>query len=163
MPLVPTHVQSFFGLGLCTSTWTCYRSGWEAFSQFLNHVGYSVTLPASSDTLLLFINYLIYWRKVKLSTVKSYLSHVKILHKLNRVKVTQFDDIYIHQCLKGIQNWQSALNIHTFHRNVFTFEILKIWGHTLQTLELSTFDRQVVWVTSVIAFWASTRLGIEYI
>ena len=158
-PLVPVFIRAFFAIGLSTSSWKCYRTGWDSFSGFLNHIGYSVTLPATVDTLLMYINYLIYWKKVKLSTVKSYLSHIKTLHKLNRVSVSQFDDIYIHQTLQGISNWQAALNIHTFQRNVFTYEILCIWGHTLQTLEISDFDRQVVWVTSLIAFWASARLG----
>ena len=158
-PLVPIFIRAFFTLGLCSSTWKCYRSGWESFAGFLKHVGYSVTMPATVDTLLLYINYLFYWKKVKLSTVKSYLSHIKTLHKLNRVTVTQFDDIYIHQALKGVSNWQAALNIHSFQRNVFTYEILCIWGHTLQSLEISSFDQQVVWVTSIIAFWASARLG----
>ena len=159
--LVPIFIRAFFALGLCSSTWRCYRTGWDSFAGFLNHIGYSVALPATADTLLLYINFLVYWKKVKLSTVKSYLSHVKTLHKLNRVSVTQFDDIYIHQSLKGISNWQAALNIHTFQRNVFTYEILQIWGHTLQSLEFSNFDKQVVWVTSLIAFWASARLGLN--
>ncbi len=159
MPQCPAYLQKFFSLAMATSSWKSYRSGWEAFFCFNAHIGSSFTLPASAPILIKFVLYLAHWRKLKIESIRSYLSHVKMLHKGNKCNTSQFSDFHLGMTLQGIENWQCCLNLPGLVRNVFSFEVLQVWGHALFSSNLARFNKILIWAVSLLAFWTASRMG----
>ncbi len=159
MPQCPPYLQKFFSLALATNSWKSYRTGWEAYFSFNSHIGSSFILPASAPILIKFVLYLAHWRKLKIDSIRSYLSHVKMLHKGNRCNTSQFGDFQLGMTLQGIENWQNCLNLPGLVRNVFTFEVLQVWGHAIFISNLSEYMKKLIWAVSLIAFWTASRMG----
>lgn len=158
-PSVPKHIREYACVSLATNSWASYRSGWNSYTGFVRHFGYTVTLPATVTMLLHFITFLHVWRHLSVSTISSYLTAVKKLHELNHCGVTQFGDKDIRMTLKGMTNLEAISNTPGLLRNVMTFEILMLWGCAVQRSNLSFKDKLVLWTVSLIAFWTAARMG----
>jgi hypothetical protein len=158
-PRVYKPIRSMVCLSLATSSWYGYKTGWTSWSDCIQHLGYRVSLPATVTMLLDYINYLHNWRKVKVGTIRSYLTALKKLHRLNHCSVVQFDHPDIEMFLKGLSNHEALNNIPGQMRNVMTFEVLKLWGCALQRSQLTFKDKLVFWTVSLLAFWSSARMG----
>ena len=100
-PVIPLFLLAFTGLHLASSSWGSYKTAWESYFEFVKHCGIGYFLPASADVLGRYVNYLKTWRKLRVSTIRSYLSAVKKLHTLNRLPSHQFHDDILLNYLKG--------------------------------------------------------------
>ena len=144
-PFLPTYLMCFISIHLATSTWASYRTSWTSFFDFVQHQGLKVSLPVSTQILHSYVNFLSQWKKLRVSTIKSYLSGLKKLHILNYRSTICFDDQILYGYLKGIEHFEACQNEAFLQRNVITFPVLKIWGHSIFTSDLSLFDQHVLW------------------
>ena len=159
VPILPSYLLQFVGISLCSTTWSSYKTSWLAYFQFIQHMGYTVTLPASSLMLIKYVNYLRVWRRVKASTMRSYISGLKKLHLLNYRPICQFDDPNLENYLTGVENFELVLNEKSLQRNVITFNVLKLLGHALFQSNLNEFDKLVLWTAFLVTWWTASRMS----
>ena len=110
-----------------------------------------------------YIDYLASWRKLQESTIKGYLSAIKVLHYLNGVsKFTCkgiFSNYIIKRCLEGVANCNKIDGKPSNPRRVMSFECLQLLGHALLQQGLNDFDTLVVWAACLLGYWGSFRMG----
>ena len=159
VPILPPFLLRFVGFSLTSNTWASYKCSWLAYFKFIKHMGYTVTLPASSTMLLKYVNYLRLWRSLKASTMRSYISGLKKLHILNYRPISQFDDPNLENFINGVENLELVFNEKTLQRNVITFNVLKILGHAVFTSHLNNFDKLVLWTVFLVMWWTASRIG----
>lgn len=145
IPVLPLFLINFINLHLTTSTWSSYRTAWTAYFAFIQHRGLKVSLPASTQLLHGYANYLKNWRHLKVSTITSYLSALKKLHHMNYCSTISFDCPILEAYLRGLENYEAVVVDNSFQRNAITFNILKLFGHSIFNSSLSSHDKQVLW------------------
>ncbi len=159
IPVLPLFLINFINLHLATSTWSSYKTAWTAYFCYIQHRGLKVTLPASTQLLHGYVNYLKNWRHLKVSTIISYLSALKKLHQMNYCSTFSFECPILEAYLRGLENYEAVIVDNSFQRNAITFNILKLFGHSIFNSILSIHDKQVLWTVSLLAFWLASRMG----
>ena len=159
--ILPVHLKNIVNYSLTTASWDHYKSAWNAFSEFQLVSGTKFEFPLSSSIIVEFIMFLFYKRELKLSTIYSYLSAIKFLHKLKNLKpIYSLDDPLISLTLNGIKNHQKVHTMgNSLRRRVITFPVLKLLGHEIFMSDLSKHDKLLVWSVSTLAFFTCCRLG----
>ncbi len=117
--------MSFISIHLATSTWASYRTSWTSFFDFVQHQGLKVSLPVSTQILHSYVNFLSQWKKLRVSTIKSYLSGLKKLHILNYRSTICFDDQILYGYFKGIEHLEPAKMKLLFKEMLLLFLFLK--------------------------------------
>ena len=159
-PRLPRPLLKLSCLSLSTSTWTSYKVCWNMFCDFCSRSSIAPSLPVSLDNLLNFVQYLAETRQLKEQSIRSYISALRYLHKLNRVKTTVFDSPFLQILYQGVKNHQATYDTSGNSRRVVTWEVLLLLGHLLFTSNtLHDFDKQTIWTLCLVAFFGSCRMG----
>jgi hypothetical protein len=123
-------MASFMHASVAASTWGRYATGWWTFEAFQLKAGKEFTWPLSRETLQAFVGYCLVDRKLKPTSVKTYLASLTKLHKLKGFQDYKMEDSTISALLRGATNLvmsgppQPALN-----RRVMMMPLLQIIGH----------------------------------
>lgn len=107
-----------------------------------------------------FVIWMLNVKKLKPSTVKSYLSSTKLAHTLSNIVCDEFnkDDI-IKMALKGAENISYLDNCKIKTRTPMSISSLLILGHQLNMTSWKAASKQLVWTACVISFFTSCRMG----
>jgi len=99
-------------------------------------------------------------KKLKTSTVKSYLSSIRLAHVLGELNCPNFskDDI-VKMALAGANNMELLSNSNTRIRPAMTINSLLIFGHKIAEVDWKPYSKQIVWTASLISFFTSCRMG----
>jgi hypothetical protein len=145
---------------LATSTWARYESGWRAFQQFENYMSQNFTLPLSMEVVRAFATFCIVEKKLKCSSVKTYLSSLVHVHKLNGFPRFEIKDQVVSSLLRGAEHIQMLEPVQTgSRRRVMTIQLLRHLGHRLAGSGWSAHTCQVLWSVCTLAFFTSARMG----
>jgi hypothetical protein len=89
---------------IAASTWSRYGTGWRTFEAFEQHAGTVFDWPLSRETLQAFVGYCLIEKKLKPTSVKTYLSSIVKLHKLKGYPDFELKDGTITALLRGAAN-----------------------------------------------------------
>ena len=146
-----------------TNSWSSYQTAWMSFRAFCIKSDTPAVLPVTIDTLIDYINYLANWRKLQISTIKGYVSALRLLHVLNRYPKSELDNIFLSDLVKislrGVENICKINEKPSNPRRVMSFPCMQLLGHGLMLQGFSHFDVQLIWTACTLGFWGSFRMS----
>ena len=86
---------------LASGTWYKYKSGWNTFDKYESWLGKKLQWPLEKEVLRGFAVYCITIKKLKPTSVKTYLSSLACLHKLKGFTDYELKDCLVDAILKG--------------------------------------------------------------
>ena len=128
---------------MAKSTTSTRKSQWRVYLRFCEEFEL-VPLPASLDTILLYITYLA--NSYAYVSIIHYLSAVWSLHKLNGFEHVEPSSFLIQITLKGIRRVLG--DVSTRARPIMTSELLKIF----ELLDCSNTEDLAYWVALLLCF-----------
>jgi hypothetical protein len=132
LPAVRASLAGLLHASVAASTWSRYASGWKAFESFKIQAKKNFKWPLESKTIQAFTAFCLIQKKLKPSSVKTYLSSLVMLHKLKGFHSYKLDDRAISNVLRGAENiLMGEPEPPALKRRVMTLPILKLLGHQL--------------------------------
>ena len=130
-------------MGLASSTWSSYQTAWWSFRAYCIHYQVPATLPVSQHIVLNYIEYLADWRHLQASTIRGYLSALKVLHYLNGFTPDSikpmFTNFLVYTAIKGADHSNKMKEKSENPRRVMSFECLKLLGILLSSTMLNGY------------------------
>jgi hypothetical protein len=149
---------SYIRSSLTKNTWASYSSGWNCFKKFELEEKLTVVWPLSVEVARSFVVWCLSKRNLKVSTVKLYLSSLKMIHTLQGFDCINFSkDKLIEMILTGAGNVEPSLVPKT--RRAMTLDLLLVLGSNIAKCNWSRVSKQVVWAACTLSFFTSARLG----
>jgi hypothetical protein len=115
-------------------------------------------LPTPVEFLHGYTKWALTTANLRVGTVESYLSSLKLLHTLSKLSTNHFEDDYLKVLLQGGKN-QEIYRPNTNHRVSMSLPLLKVLGHQISTLEWGEWAKQTVWTACTVAFFGAFRMG----
>ncbi len=146
---------------LSRGTWEKYTTGWRAFESFELYTKKRYGWPLQDNTVRAFAVYLLRVRKLKPSTVRTYISAIFCLQRLKGYQVKkEREDNLLSAIIRGASNLsrmepESKPNT----RRVMTAPLLKHLGHRLAGSGWGDVAVQSIWTASLLAFFGTMRMG----
>jgi hypothetical protein len=141
------------------ATWKKHSAAVNCFRKFEQKKGVKFAWPMARETICDFVVWCISDRKLKPSTVQSYLSSFAFVYKLNGWDPSVCNDFLVKQMLKGASNLMFYSDLSKNARKVMTLPLLKILCHQIALADMSRLDKQVIWTACTVAFFGSFRFG----
>ena len=141
------------------ATWNKIFSAFNCFQKFCCEKNFDCSFPVNEYTLGSFINWATFERNISPSTISAYMSHIKLLHKLQGYTTIGCDSFLCKTQVKGAQNLQFYKQNYSHTKKVMTLPLPRILGHELANCNWSDHSKLVVWTTYTVAFMGSFRLG----
>lgn len=88
------------------ATWNKIFSAFNCFQKFCCEKNFDCSFPVNEYTLGSFINWATFERNISPSTISAYMSHIKLLHKLQGYTTIGCDSFLCKTQVKGAQNLQ---------------------------------------------------------
>ena len=147
-----------------SNTWSSYMTHWRAYVQFCQINLLSVSVPVSVNDLIDYVIFLRENRCLEVSSIRNYLSGLRMLHTLNDKSDANLDSSRLEMVLQGMANVAIVESIEneteSFQRNVLSFEILQVLGHFLFDSNCyDDYNKQVIWCACLLAFFGCFRMG----
>ena len=141
-------------------TWAKHCSAWALFDEFCTFFGIKFELPISPELARAFVTWALSKKKLKSSTVRSYISSVNKTHILGNIKnVNLSSDPCIKLLLKGAsKSCDLELNNKT-NRLPMNLPLLKILSHRIALLDWSDLSKQAFWTACTVSFFTSCRMA----
>jgi hypothetical protein len=98
-------------------------------------------------------------QNLKPSTVRSYLSSLATLHKLQNKDAVNFSNYIVKALIRGAENLKLYAQHRKETRKIMTLPLLKLLGHALATCDWSPNSVQVFWACCLLLFFGSLRIG----
>jgi hypothetical protein len=160
VPELQQEMCKLLHASLAATTWARYESGWKAFQLFENYMSQKFPLPLSMEVVRAFATFCISVKKLKSSSVKTYLSSIVHVHKMHGFPQFEIKDQVITSLLRGAEHIQMMEPVQTgSRRRVMTIQLLRHLGHRLAVSGWSAHTRQVLWAVCTLAFFTSARMG----
>ena len=141
-------------------SWAKHCSAWKLFAEFCDNFGVANKLPIKPELARAFVAWAITSRKLKSTTVKSYVSSLNIAHVLGNVNnVNLSSDPCVKMLLKGAGNSCDLYLAKKARRLPMNLPLLEILSHRIALLEWSEMSKQVFWTACTVSFYTSCRMG----
>ena len=148
------------------NTWSSYLTSWRSFLHFCAIELIPTSVPISTEHLVEYVIFLRENRCLEVSSIRNYLSGIRMLHKLNDACEDNLDSPRISLVLDGMENVLTVHKINPFtsskslQRNVLTWNHLQVLGHYLfESNCYDDYNKQVIWTACLIGFFGCFRLG----
>jgi len=152
-----SYHSSLVSAAYAESTWKKIDCALNLFNNFCHKKGIVASFPICEETLSRFINWLVFERKVKPTSVTAYLSHLKLIHKLRKLNTESFKSFICKAQIRGAENLQFYSKEKSANKKVMTLPLLRILGHAVSISNLSDHSKVVVWAAYCMAFFGSYR------
>jgi hypothetical protein len=117
-------------------------------------------MPFDDEVIRSFVTYCISIKKLKPSSVKTYLSAVVHMHKMCGFARYEISDIVAANLIRGSERLQLVAPAAAgAQRRVMTIYLLRHLGHKIATSGWREISKQVVWTACSVAFFTSARMG----
>ena len=157
---IATEVAVLLHASLARGTWEKYSSAWAAFDAYQAYVGLVFEWPLTQDTIRGFAAFLFSVRKLKTTSIRSYLSAMSCLHKLKGFPNHHTTDDVLNSIMRGAENLQMAEPPAKHNtRRVMTVALLRHLGHRLAESGWEKEAVQTIWSAALIAFFGTARMG----
>ena len=140
-----------------SKTKSSYSTAFKMLIKCQDHFGEQFSFPLSERELLLFIGWNIE-RGLKSSTIKSYLSGLKAIHKAKGLGVLCTDSIFINDILTGRHNLDVSNKVISPNTRLpCTLEILKLLKQEIRLADYPNHDKIVMWASCSLLFYGAMR------
>ena len=146
---------------LAKSTWSTYKTTRNHLSKCEHQTGEDLSVPVNDAKIILFLSWLLEERKIKLTSVESYLAGLQQLHLVEGLEAPKIRSDIINTILKGAKHrsWlEDKLNPRS-KRLPMNLVAINLLGLELNQMEMNKADIRMVWTVSLIAFFSSFRMG----
>lgn len=140
-------------------TWEKHSTAWKLYHNFCedNRV---LAWPATKEIVRAFVAWALSYKRLKTSTVKSYVSSVSVANSLaGYTEAPLLRDDIIKMLIKGGENSSLLGTTHARIKLPLDPFTLKLLGHRISSAEWSIFSKQIVWTAFVTCFFSSCRMG----
>lgn len=152
-------VKSLVSAAYAKSSWGKNCSGWNAFLKFEECESIKSSWPLDIEVWRAFVIWCIDERNLSPSTIKSYLSSLRLAHTLQGLQsVKWFDDDFIALLLSGASNLSFPYKKSPTRRTM-TLDLLMVLGHRLANCDWSKGSLIAFWCLCTVAFFTSARVG----
>ena len=142
------------------ATWAKHCSAWRLYSKFCQIYNVKFDLPITAKYARAFATWAVSKRKLKDTTVKSYISSLNVAHVLSNFSNTNLNsDPCVKFALKGAENINCSSGVCKKDRLPMNIHLLKILRHRISELSWSPFAKQVFWTACTVCFFTSCRMG----
>ena len=115
--------------------------------------------PPSKVNIRDFVTWAVTVKKLKPSTVGSYISSLSFILKINDFDCSCCSDSVTKLLIKGAENLSFYKELSSNQRKVMTLPLLNILGHQIANSGWKSDSQQVFWTAVVVAFFGSFRFG----
>lgn len=130
------------------------------YSEFCGSFNISRKWPATLENIRAFVTWALSRKKLKPSTVKSYISSISTAQEMSGIKHEKYlSDKGIISALKGAENISFLEGEENISRLAMNIHLLNIFGHRLELENWSEFSKQTVWAAAKLSFFTSCRMG----
>jgi hypothetical protein len=150
---------SLMGAAYSTNSWSRHRASLNSWNEFAIHTGTTSSWPFKIESLRGYVGWAITVKRLQPSTVKVYMSDLKLAHSLRNHSTEKFDDFFIKKMLTGADHLNMYEKIKKQAKLVMTFQMLKILGHKISEANWTIEKKRLFWTASTLAFFGSFRMG----
>jgi hypothetical protein len=130
-PFLRKEMCKLLHASLASSTWARYGSGVKSFVDFENYVQKTFTWPLENDTLRAYVTYCFSVRRLKPSSVKTYLSALVHEHKLRGFPAFTVSDPVVTSLLRGAEHLAMVEPVRKENtRRAMSVHLLRQLGHS---------------------------------
>jgi hypothetical protein len=151
--------SELIGAAYADNTWKKVDSALNTFEHFTREKKINVSWPLNVDVVSQFINWATFSRDLSPSTIVSYLSHLKLVHKLRGLDYSGVSNFICKTQIRGAQNLAFYDDFQHGNKKVMTLPLLQILGHQIASKDWSAHSKIVVWCAYNVAFFGSFRFG----
>jgi hypothetical protein len=146
--------------GLAKSTWSTYRTAERQLLQCQKDTKASMELPLSQNQVLIYIDWLIRARKVKSSTISSYLAGVRQLHLVKGIDPPNIRSAAVRMILKGKSHMDSIEDRAEpkTKRLPMTLNLMRLLKAKIRVWDQPEDKRLLTWAVCTAAFHGSFRI-----
>lgn len=156
---IPYYYLDAIATSLSNSTWSSYKTAYNAFRNFMSLAGRPACFPISKDSLKGFVIYLYRARGLAPSTIRNYLAGLKCFHCMLDHPIDSFESTSLKYIIRGIENQFRALEDEGPVRVVFTFPMLQLVADALSRINIIPLDAQCFYTALCLGYFASFRMG----
>ena len=131
----------------------------QCLKNFSQKTGADISFPLSSKTVIDFTGWCKIAKKLKPSTIRSYISSIAMAHKLRNLDHSNCTNFISKQMLKGMENLDFYETRTKKSRKVMTLPLLKLAGSEISRMGWPPESKQVIWTILTTAFFGSFRMG----
>jgi len=140
------------------ASWAKHRSAFNSVKKFEVEKGIKCNWPLSLNNVCEYTSWALTVAKLKPSTVKSYLSSLKIIHELANVSYVGIHPI-VNSMIKGAENLSQYEKTTGNRRKVMTLSLMKIIGHQIAKSDWCDDSKLTIWGACTTAFFGALRFG----
>lgn len=141
------------------STWSKHNSALMCLKKFEILSKEKFEWPLTTSVINNFCNWATTILGLKSDTVKSYVTSLAFIHRLNLLDDTNCNNFIAGLILKGAANMELYRITKSRKRNIMTLPLLKILGHKIAVSNWTINSKQLIWTISTVAFFGSFRIG----
>jgi len=139
------------------ATWNKHCSAWTLFDKFCDQHKCKPEWPVDIKTVRAFVTWGLRDKKLKHSTMSSYLSSLNTKHAIKGIPCEPFvKDKVIAMLIKGAENSPSGVMENKISVNP---PLLSVFGHCIATANWTNYSKQLIWTVFLTAFFSSCRMG----
>ncbi len=152
-------------MGIAVSTWSTYRTAKTMIQKCEADTLEDMSIPFNQRKILIFIDWLIRVRKVKASTVNSYLAGIRQVHVVTGLEPLYLRSSLVKLVLKGIENRDGIHKRQNKYvgRLPMTMNMMLVFKNTIVNSEFSKHDKKLLWAVATVAFAGAIRIGEIFI
>ena len=154
------ELSEIYEHGLARSTWSNYRTAERLLAKCCKEKGVRLELPVQENTIMAFIHWLAFNRKVRSGTIRNYLAGIRQLHIEKGITEAPFKSERVLTMLKGLKNKEMAERRRAGEekRKPITPDILRLLKARLSTAEMKNTDKKLIWAVSSVLFHGAFRI-----
>ena len=155
----PIETQTLLQAAFSQSTWRKHEAALNCFKLYQSSHPPSSPWPINHIILCSFTVWACTERKLKSSTISSYLSSLKTIHSLRNLDCSAFENFTLKSLIRGKENQEIYSEEGNSSRRVMTLPLLKLLGHEIAKTNWGENSKQTVWTAFTLAFFGSFRMG----
>jgi hypothetical protein len=154
---LPKTQADLIRASISTSTWSKHLSAIHFLKEFQNFSRKNLSeFPLTEQTICEFVGFALTKKKLKHTTVQSYLASLKFYHNLRNCNNNACESFMVKTMIKGAKNLELYSSITKNCRKAMS---LKILSHQIAKENFTAIDKQVIWTLFTVAFFGSFRFG----
>ena len=141
------------------TTWKAYEAAYNSYFYFEIIKGKGENWPMSQENLNEYISWATLERKLKNSTIVTYVASLLSVHQLFGFSGDIFSSFTTKALIRGSNNLAVSIHSPSHTRKVFSLPLLKLLGHAISKQSWQEDSKLVYWACSCVAFFGSFRIG----
>jgi len=158
---IASALSELGNMGISNSTWSTYKTASTMIQKCEMESRVDLSIPFDQRKTLIFIDWLVRSRKLKGSTINSYLAGVRQLHVVKGLDPPNMRSSLVKLVLKGIENRDGIQkrNGTKVGRLPMTMNMMLIFKHTITNSDIKRADKKLLWAVATVAFAGAFRSG----